>query len=82
MELNKSELKKLLYERFGGNFTKMAKELNVNVAQLYRILEKNSNAGSKFFGKLMAWCKQNYVDHNVYIYLPELLSVVNDKKIG
>jgi len=68
MELNKVELKKLLYERFNGNFTKMARELNVNVAQLYRILENNSNAGSKFFGKLMSWCKQNYVDHGKYFF--------------
>jgi len=77
--LNKDELRKLLYERFNGNFTKMAKELRVNTAQLYRILEKESNAGAKFFGKLMAWCRQNSVDFNKYIFLPQPLTAVNEK---
>jgi hypothetical protein len=77
--LNKEELKKLLYEKFNGNYTQMAKELRVNVAQLYRILEKESNAGAKFLGKLMFWCKQNGVDFNKYIFLPQPLTTVNKR---
>lgn len=70
MVLNKDELRKLLYENFDGNFTRMAKELKVDVAQLYRILEREGNAGAKFLGKLMSWCKENHIDFNKYIFLP------------
>lgn len=77
MKLNKPALKQLLYSDFDGNFNKMARGLGINVAQLYRTLEKNGNAGAKFFGRLMSWCKANGKDYNEYIFLPEPLTVCN-----
>jgi hypothetical protein len=81
MQLNKKSLKDLLYSEFDGNFNKMARELGINVAQLYRVLEKDSNAGAKFFCRLMLWCNQHGHDFNDYIFLSESLTGVNKKEV-
>ena len=79
MELNKENFVKLLHERFEGNYTRMAKAINVSPAQLYRIVNGNSKAGAKFLGKLIAYCKANDIDYEKFIFLPKLLIQCNSK---
>ncbi|WP_029688108.1 hypothetical protein [Thermoanaerobacter sp. A7A] len=79
MNVNKVALKELLIKKFNGNYNKMAKALNVSPAQLYRILESNSNAGAKFLGKLIVYCKNNGIDYDKLILLPNALTEVNEK---
>lgn len=69
MQLNKKAFKSLLNSEFNGNFNKMSRELDVNVAQLYRILEKDSNPGVKFLSKIITWCNQHDKNYNDYIFL-------------
>lgn len=69
MRLNKAALTDLLNTKFNGNFTKFSKELGLNVAYVYRVLEKDRNCGVKFYSCVIQWCKDNDVDYNQYIFL-------------
>lgn len=69
MSLNKPALTKLLYDEFNGNFTKLAKALNVDVSYVYRVIEKEKNCGAKFFSSVIRWCQDNNRDYREYIFL-------------
>jgi hypothetical protein len=70
MKLNKVAMINLLYERFNGNFSRLARELGLDVAYVYRVLEKNRNCGAKFFSNIMLWCTKNNLDYKRFIFLP------------
>ncbi len=70
MKLNKSELIKLLNEEFNGNFSKLSRALGLNVAYVYRVIEKDKNCGVKFFSSIIRWCQENNKDYKEYIFLP------------
>ena len=69
LRLNKVALTDLLNTKFNGNFTKLAKELELDVAYVYRVLEKDRNCGVKFYSCVMRWCNDNNVDYKRYIFL-------------
>lgn len=79
--VNKERLRKLMNDRFDGNYNKFARALDVNPAQLYRILENDSQAGALFLGKLMSYCNANSLDFEKYIFLPKPLTGVNTNQI-
>lgn len=77
MYLRKDKLRELMLEKANGNYHELARLLGVNVAQLYRILNSNGQAGPKFLGKLMAFCRREGLDFEHYIFLPKALTGVN-----
>ena len=70
MKLNKEALNMLLNNKFNGNYTRMSKEMGLNVAYVYRVLAKNRNCGAKFFSCVMKWCSDNGRDYKEFIFLP------------
>lgn len=66
--LDKLKLRKLLKEKADGNYRQLARELDVDPAQLHRIINSESIAGPKFLGKLMVYCKNHNLDFNNYIF--------------
>lgn len=77
MYVKKDRLRELMLEKANGNYHELARLLGVNVAQLYRILNKDGQAGPKFLGKLMAFCQKEGLDFERYIFLPRALTGVN-----
>ncbi|ALC92086.1 hypothetical protein AM500_21545 [Bacillus sp. FJAT-18017] len=65
MYLDKSRVRKLMDNSADGSYNKFARMLDVDVGQLHKILNSDSNAGPKFLGKLMAFCQDrniNFID--------------------
>jgi hypothetical protein len=50
-----------------GNYNKFARMLNVDVSQLHKIINSNSNAGPKFLEKLINYCQKNNLDFIEYL---------------
>lgn len=69
MYLNKVKLREILDKKADGNYHELARKLNVDVAQLHRVLNTKSNPGPKFLGRLMKYCKKNDLNFNDYIIL-------------
>lgn len=80
MYLRKDKLRKLMDEKANGNYHAFARLLGVDVAQVHRILNGKGEAGPKFLGKLMAFCRREGLDFDEYIFLPEALTKVNTSK--
>ncbi|CEP67105.1 Uncharacterized [Moorella glycerini] len=80
MFLNKIRVKELMQEKANGNYHEFARQLDVDVAQVYRILTKNSKAGPKFLGRFMRFCQDNGLDFRQYIFLEEPLHICNNTK--
>ena len=79
MRLNGAAFEEFFLEHFGGNYHKAAKQLGADVGQLHRIINKGQGAGLVFIGRLLRWCAQNGVDYTPFIFLPEVLTKVNEK---
>ena len=77
MKLNKEALNRLLYDKFDGNYSRLARELQLNVTYVYRVLEKDKNCGAKFFSSVIKWCNDNGMDYNEYIFLLQSFTAVN-----
>lgn len=80
MYVNKEKVKKLMEKKADGNYRKFARMLNLDVAQLYRVINSDSLAGPKFLGKLKKYCDEHNLDFDEYIFLDEPLHVVNEKE--
>ena len=70
MNLNVEALKKLMQEKYGGNYNAFARATGVNVALLYRIMTGQGNAGLKTINELVAFFKANDLKVEDYIFLP------------
>lgn len=68
MYLNKTKLVDTMNEFHSGNYRQFAKELNVEVAQLHRILNSDSQAGTVFLGRLHKYCASKKVPFNDFIF--------------
>lgn len=77
MYLDKEKVKTLMREKADNNYHEFARQLGVDVAQVYRVLNKGSKAGPKFLGRLMRYCQNNGLDFKYYIFLDEPLHVCN-----
>ena len=79
MLLNKGKLRLLMDEYSDGNYNRFAKKLGVEPAQLHRFLnDEHSQAGALFLGRFMVFCESNSLQFKEYIFLPEVLTVVNE----
>jgi energy-converting hydrogenase A subunit M len=70
MKLNKHALERLLYEHFGGNFTRLSKELRIDVSHVHKVIEKEKGCGAKFLNSIIRWCQENDKDYREFIFLP------------
>lgn len=68
MYLNKENLIDYMNSNYEGNYNKFAKELKVEVAQLHRIMNSESQAGVVFLGRLHAFCKRNNIIFEDFIF--------------
>lgn len=69
MQLNIKNFRLLMEERAGGNYNQFARLLNINVAHIYRILNKKKVAGKKVIDAVIQFCKNNNLDYLSYIFL-------------
>lgn len=68
MEINITNLKKLLIERFFGNKSLMAKILGLEVSHVNKVLKKDGKgAGAKFCGAIIRYCENNDLDYKEYV---------------
>ncbi len=86
MFLNKPKVKELMVIKTkndkypNGNYHEFARKLNVDVAQLHRILNRSINkAGPEFLGKFMKYCQDEGLDFNEYIFLESSLHAGNEQ---
>lgn len=79
MFLNKSKVKELMNQEAEGNYNEFARQLGIDVAQLHRVLNTDSNAGPKMLGKFMLFCNKKKLNFNDYIFLDEPLTACNGK---
>lgn len=68
MYLDKRKLIDYMNSRFEGNYSKFAKELKVEVAQLHRIINTGSQAGTVFLGRLHTFCKNSDIQFEDFIF--------------
>lgn len=68
MYLKKDRVRQLMALKAKGNYNEFSRQLGVDVAQLHRVLNTESNAGPKLLGKLMVFCKTNNLEFNDYIF--------------
>lgn len=68
MYLNKEKLIDYMNTHYEGNYNKFSKDLKVEVAQLHRILNKDSQAGVVFMGRLHSFCKRNNIKFDEFIF--------------
>jgi transcriptional regulator with XRE-family HTH domain len=76
--INLEKFKNLINTNFENNLHQCARELEVSPSTVYRIVNGNSNAGAKFLGSLMNYCKVSEIDFNEYIFLTKPLRATND----
>lgn len=79
MELNIKKFIELFDTKFNASYAEAGRQLGVAPAQVYRIVNCKGKAGAKFLGKLIVYCDTNKLDFREYIFLPKLLTRVNDK---
>lgn len=77
MYLRREKLKELLQTYAAGNYHEFARALGVDVAQLHRVLNSNSEAGARFLGRLLVFCKEHGLDFEDYIVCPPPVTEVN-----
>lgn len=70
MRLNFAAFDKLFMTKFSGNLHEASRQLNVDISQLHRIINKNTGVGLLFIERFMKWCKANDEKAEDYIFLP------------
>ncbi|GGA32038.1 XRE family transcriptional regulator [Psychrobacillus lasiicapitis] len=71
MYLNKGILEKYMKDNYDGSYRKFARDLQVEPAQLHRILNSEAQAGVVFLGRLHNFCKSKNIDYNQFIFFEE-----------
>lgn len=77
MFLKKEKIKEMMRDKAEGNYHEFARQLNLDVAQVHRVLNTNANAGPKFLGQLMRFCQENGLNFQQYIFLDKPLHAEN-----
>lgn len=80
MELNKKKFIELFDKKFNASYAEASRQLGVASAQIYRIINKDGNAGAKFLGRLITYCDTHSLNFRNYIFLPKPLIAVNKDK--
>ncbi len=68
MGLNFDNFNNLFISKGKSNYNYFAKILNINVSQLYKIINKNQEPGIKFYNKLANYCKNNCLNLLDFIF--------------
>ena len=79
MEINRVEFINLFEKNFNASYAEAGRQLNVAAAQVYRVVNNEGEAGAKFLGKLITYCDTHGLNFRKYIFLPQLLTTVNEK---
>lgn len=77
MYLNKQRVRELMRDYADDNYHEFARQLQVDVAQVHRVLNTESKAGPKLLGNLMKYCQSHKLDFNHYIFLEQPLHTCN-----
>jgi hypothetical protein len=77
--INIKSFKKLIKAKFKNNLHECARALKVNPSTVWRVVNENSNAGTKFLGNLIEYCNSNDLNFNDYIFLNKPLRATNSK---
>lgn len=67
MYLNKEKLIEIFMKYSNGNYHDFARKLGLHVAQVHRVIKKDSQAGPKFLGNLKEFCDNNNLNFNDFI---------------
>lgn len=68
MFLDKLKLMDYMKIHYEGNYRRFAKDLKVEVAQLHRIINSESQAGTVFLGRLHSYCKNRGIKFEDFIF--------------
>lgn len=69
MQIKIDKLKQLMDAECAGNYNAFARETGINVALLYRLLNKQANAGLKTVNALINYLKLKNLPVEDYIFL-------------
>jgi len=69
MKLNRIKIKELMMEYTHGNYTRFARELNVDPSHLHRFLTSDIGGGKKIVGAILKFCKDKGLNFEDYIEL-------------
>lgn len=78
MYLNRNAFIELVKTKFANNYHECARCLDVDVSTVSRVINGNNNAGTKFLGGLMAYCANNSLSFESYIFLQKPLLESNE----
>ena len=67
LKLNITEFKNLFEVRFKNNYNFAGRELKIDPAHIYRVVNNESKAGLTFISNLMEYCKENKIDYAKYV---------------
>lgn len=67
IKLNRESLKILLHVRFGGNYSAFARELDVDISHIYRVIKYGTGGGKKIIGAVMNFCRREGLSFEEYI---------------
>jgi hypothetical protein len=67
MELFKDKVSELMQNYCDGNYNRFARELDVDVSQLYRFIKTGVGGGSKVIGGVIKFCKVKNLNFEDYI---------------
>lgn len=72
MEINTKAVNDLIEEKYRGNKTWFAEELDVDRSYLSMILngKKKKKDSKKIIDHLIIYCQKNHLDYKNYIFLP------------
>lgn len=69
MELYKDKVTELMHDYCGGNYNRFARELGVDVSQLYRFIKTGVGGGSKVIGGVIRFCKEKNLNFEDYVHI-------------
>lgn len=69
MKLNREKVTELMYEYTNGNYSRFARQLNVDPSHLHRFLKSDIGGGKKIVGAVMKFCKEKGLSFEDYIDL-------------
>lgn len=67
MGLNRNKLIELLKTEFDGNYSKLARELGIDISHLYRFLNTGVGGGRKMLVSVIALCKRRGLNFDNYL---------------
>lgn len=70
MQLKIDKLKQLMDQNFSSNYHAFARELNIDVSTLHKILNVQISAGLKTINKIIEYLKAQNLEIAEYIFLP------------